>query len=37
VFAGGGESFRFRNLDAIIDKEVEKLITDISSKVVKLL
>jgi hypothetical protein len=37
VFAGGGETFRFRNLDSITDKEVEKILTDISSKVVKLL
>jgi hypothetical protein len=37
VFAGGGETFRFRNLDAITDKEVEKILVDISSKVVKLL
>ena len=37
VFAGGSETFRFRNLEAITDKEVEKLLTDISSKVVKLL
>jgi hypothetical protein len=37
VFAGGSESFRFRNLEAITDKEIEKLLTDISSKVVKLL
>jgi hypothetical protein len=37
IFAGGGETFRFRNLDAITDKEVEKLLTDISSKVAKLL
>ena len=37
VFAGGGETFRFRNLGAITDKEVEKILTDISSKVVKIL
>ncbi len=37
MFAAGGESFRFRNLEAIMDKELEKLLTDISSKVVKLL
>jgi hypothetical protein len=37
VFAGGSGTFRFRNLEAITDKEVEKLLIDISSKVVKLL
>ena len=37
VFAGGGETFRFRNLEVITDQEVEKILTNISSKVVKLL
>ena len=33
----GAETFRFRNLEAITDKEVEKLLVEISSKVLKLL
>ena len=41
VFSGtnqnGAETFRFRNLEAITDKEVEKLLLEISSKVLKLL
>ena len=31
----GAETFRFRNLEAITDKEVEKLLLEISSKVLK--
>jgi hypothetical protein len=34
VFSGG-ETFCFRNLEAITDKEVEKLLVKISSKVMK--
>ena len=41
VFSGinqnGVETFRFRNLEAITDKEVEKLLLEISSKLLKLL
>ena len=41
VFSGinqnGAETFRFRNLETITDKEVEKLLLEISSKVLKLL
>jgi len=41
VFSGinqnGAETFLFRNLEAITDKEVEKLLVDISSKFLKLL
>ena len=37
VFAVSGETFRFRNLEAITDKEVEQLLVEISAKVVKLL
>ncbi len=39
VFSGinqnGAETFRFRNLEAITDKEVEKLLLEITSKVLK--
>jgi hypothetical protein len=41
VFSGiiqnGVQTFRFRNLEAITDKEVEKLLLEISSKILKLL
>ena len=35
VFSGSGEAIRFRNLDAITDQEVEKLLVAISGKVLK--
>ena len=35
VFSGKGDAIRFRNLDAITDQEVEKLLIAISGKVVK--
>ena len=31
------ETFRFRNIEAITDKEVEQILVEISAKVVKLL
>jgi hypothetical protein len=37
VFSESGETFRFRNLATITDREVEKLLVEISSKVMKLL
>ena len=37
VFAVSGETFRFRNLEAITDKEVEQILVEISAKVVKIL
>ncbi len=37
ISQNGAETFRFRNLEAITDKEVEKLLLEISSKVLKLL
>ncbi len=37
VNQNGVETFRFRNLEAITDKEVEKLLLEFSSKVLKLL
>ena len=36
-FSASGETFRFRNLETITDKEVEKLRIDTSDKVLKLL